>query len=117
MARAMIERKPRVAHRFEAPVSRDGQCAKIMVDGDNAGASNTRRPTVRQVAFLRSHVVKHACNFMPGIGLFSAENKYHVIFMGSCTGQGLQSLLREWDVNTTLRHASDSPAARTFTSS
>ena len=116
MTRAMIERKPRIAHRFKAPVSRDGQCAKIMVDVDNAGDLNTRRSTVRHVAFLTSHVVKHACNFLPGIGLLSAEHEYYAISVGSCTGVGPQSLLRDWDVNRTLRDASDSPASKRFTS-
>ena len=51
-----------VAQRFETPLSCDGQCMKIVVDIDNAGDVNTRRPAVGQVAFLGSHVVKHACN-------------------------------------------------------
>ena len=72
--------------------------------------------TVPQVAFLSNHVVKHACKFLPVIGLWSAEKKYCVISVGACAVPGLQSLLRDWDVNTTLRIASDSPAARTFTS-
>ena len=72
--------------------------------------------SVRQVAFLSNHVVKHACKFLPVIGLSSAEKKYYVISMGACAVPGLQSLLRDLDVSTPLRIASDSAAARTFTS-
>ena len=84
--------------RFEAPLSRDEQSAKIMVGCDNAGDPNTKRSTVGQVAFLGDHLVKRACNLLQVIGPSSADDEYYAISVGSCTGLGPQSLLRDWGV-------------------
>ena len=105
--------KPRVGQRFEAPLSRNRQSSKILVDSDNPGDWKTKKSTVGQAAFVDNHVVKHACNLFQNIGLSSAENEYFAI---SCTSLGLQSLLLDWGVDTSVRVASASSAATRFTS-
>ena len=86
------------------------------VDADNAGDQETRRSTVGQIAFVGGHAVKHMCNLLHVIGLSSAENEYYAISAGACTGLGLQSLLADWGIESSVDFFSDASAARAFAS-
>ena len=114
-AGAILEGK--VVQRLETPLSRDVQvCEKkgrtatlhvIRARGDQL---------LDKLHSLENHLVNHACNMLHVFGLPSFENEHYTISAGSCTGLVLQSLLRHWSVNGSVRIASDSSAARRFTS-
>ena len=79
----------------------------MVVDSDIAGDVKTRRSPVGQVACIGNHVVTGACTLLKVTGLSHAENEYHAISVGSCTGLGRQSPLRDWSANARVRIASD----------
>ena len=89
---------------------------RISVDSDFAGCKVTRKSTTGCVQRFGSHLLKSNSNLQTSIGLNVAETEYYALCHGAAHGLGLQSFMRDLNLNVTLMVESDSNSARSFAS-
>ena len=109
-----LKKRPRAVYRFK-PQRMDKELL-VTVDSDHAGCAVTRKSTTGLVVQLGDHTVKTSSWIQSTVALSSGESEFYALVKGAAYGLSIQALLKDWNVNVTLRVVSDSSAARSFAS-
>ena len=88
----------------------------IHVDSDWAGCGRTRRSTSGGVITCGRHVLRTWSSTQPVVALSSAEAELYAMVEGTTRGLGLQTMLKEMGVKTSLVLATDSSGAKSHSS-
>ena len=83
----------------------------IWTDTDYAGCKRTRKSTSGGVVMWGKHLIKSWSSTQSVIALSSGEAEYYGIVKGASVGLGLQSVLKDFDVEVDLTIKSDATAA------
>ena len=100
---------PRAVSKFE--YQRYTRNLNVWSDSDFAGCSTTRKSTSGAVIRLGTHVVKHTSHTQSVISLSSGEAEYYAMVRACGMGMGIQSILEDWNLSTSLTLKTDASAA------
>ena len=70
----------------------------VWTDSDWAGCRSTRKSTRGGVVMIGEHPIKTWSSTQAVIALSSGEAEYYAIVRGSSIGMGIKSMLKDWDV-------------------
>ena len=101
--------------RPEAPITipygQDLSTLTVQVDSDFAGCKSTRRSTCGGIAYWGGGVIKSWSKTLPTLALSTGEAELGALVKGVAEGEGLVSLLKDFDFDVTLCVESDAAAA------
>ena len=83
----------------------------IWTDTDYAGCKKTRKSTSGGVVMWGEHIIKSWSTTQSVIALSSGEAEYYGMVKGASVGLGIQSVLRDFEINVKLTLKSDASAA------
>jgi len=83
----------------------------IWTDTDYAGCKRTRKSTSGGVVMWGDHIIKSWSKTQSVIALSSGEAEYYGMVKGASEGLGIQSVLRDFEINVMLTLKSDASAA------
>ena len=83
----------------------------IWIDTDYAGCKKTRKSTSGGVVMWGDHIIKSWSTTQSVIALSSGEAEYYGMVKGAPVGLGIQSVLRDFEINVKLTLKSDASAA------
>ena len=83
----------------------------MWTDTDYAGCKVSRKSTSGGVVIWGNHVIKSWSSTQSVIALSSGDAEYYGMVKGASVGLGMQSVLRDFDINVKLALKSDASAA------
>ena len=104
-----LKRVPRLTHKFV--VCGGANVVDVYVDSDWAGDCVTRKSTSGVVIMYDNQVVKTYSRNQKTLALSSGEAELYAIVSGTSEGLGVQSILKDFGVNASVRVHTDSSAA------
>ena len=87
---------------------------KVHTDSDWAGEVISRKSTTGMVMRRGKHLIRHSSTLQTSTSLSSAEAEYYAMSKGAASALGLQSMLRDWRIESKIELYCDSSSARSF---